>query len=149
MFWDYPLDSLTRLSYGRRMTRSAGRPRIEVRQEPPTDQERRGGLVFECPGCDREWSLRFKHPREQLCLSCGRDLGRERKRAQRARARDEEVTAPPRAPQHTKTEPIAGKKVQIADFVESAEPQQLTEVDRVILRATRQKRPKSGGGLVK
>lgn len=129
------------------MTRSVGRPRIETQFEPPTDAERLVGAVFDCPGCEREWPLRLKHPREQLCLSCGRTLGRERTQARRARVRQEDVPVP-RTPRRTKTETIVGKKVEIADFVRAPEPEQLSEVDRIIRRATRQKRPKKPGNKI-
>jgi len=132
------------LGYGRGVKRSAGRPRSETKYEPPTDAERRDGAVFDCPGCERDWSLRLKHPREQLCLPCGRELGRERKHAQRARVDQEDVPVA-RPPRRTKTEPIAGKKTEVAEFVRAPEPEQLSEVDRIVRRATRQKKPKSPG----
>lgn len=129
---------------------SAGRPRVEAPQEPPTDAERRAGLFFECPSCESEWSLRFKHPREGLlCLSCGRALGRKRKQAQRARARGEDAPTPT-TPRHTKTESIAGKRVEVEDFVEHPDPESLSEIDRIVQQATRKKPPKKpGSGMVK
>jgi len=108
----------------------AGKPRV-LHQEPPTDAETRSGDVFDCPGCVATWALRYKHPREKLCLACGRELGRERKRAQRARARGEDAPPPP-VPQH-RAEDVAGE-----------------EVDRVVAQATRKRgTKKSQTGLMR
>jgi uncharacterized Zn finger protein (UPF0148 family) len=129
-----------------------GRPRTEAQQEPPTAEERRSGEFFECPECwspDNVWALRFKHPREILCLSCGRRVVRERKQAQRARARGED-TPTPRTPRQTKTEPIAGKQVEVEDFVREPQTAMVSEVDRIVQQATRKRRPKKpGAGLVR
>lgn len=131
------------------MTRPVGRPRDETPQEPPTDAERRSGEFFDCPGCELPWALRFKHPRELLCLSCGRALVRARKQAQRARARGEMVSTP-RTPRHTKTEPVAGEQVEMDDFVQNPEPEILSEIDRIVQQATRKRPPKKpGSGMVK
>lgn len=71
-----------------------GRPQLPLDQSPPTDAERRAGDVFFCPGCRREWPFRHKHPREWLCVGCGRALVRARKQAQRARAHGDVVDTP-------------------------------------------------------
>jgi len=129
------------------MTRSAGRPRADVQQEAPTDKERAAGDVFYCAGCERDWPLRYKHAREILCLSCGRAIVRQRKQAQRARARGELAPTPP-TPRQTKTEAVAGEPVEIDDFVQHAQPEMLSEIDRIVQQATRKKPKKPGTGMM-
>lgn len=126
------------------------RPRLELRQEPPSDEERRAGDFFDCPGCEETWALRYKHPREILCLACGRALVRDRKRAQRARLRGADAPTPP-TPQRAEVIEVLGKKMRAADVLEAADPAVLKEIDRVVEEATRKRRggKKPGTGLVR
>lgn len=122
---------------GMGLTRKRGRPRIDeprTAAEPPSAEEKKVGSVFDCPGCEQLWPLRLKHPREDLCLECGRKLGRERKRAQALRAAG--IDAPnPSVPKRTRP----------------AQPRPSSaEADRMALTATQRRgRRKPGSGLVR